>query len=468
MHQFLWNSDSLQAALSGGCILHGQCFGNRICIDSRAAARSDIFAALKGEHTDGHHYLEAAFKAGASCALVEQIPKALNGKGNFIVVPNVQEAIRKLAIFNRSRSKAIVLAVTGSVGKTSTKEALHIVCRAAGSSFCSKGNFNNQLGAPISLASMPLASKYAIFELGMNHSGEIKDLTALVKPHLGIITSIENTHIEHFSSVQEIAAAKAEIFSGMYADGVAIINGDTPYYKFLASAADSDGLKKIYSFGKQPSNDCYLIDYNAQSLEHNYIKASIFGHEVSYAIGAQGRHQAMNSIVALAAASVLGIDLIYAIQALLNFTSVQGRGKVLNLKIADKNIRVIDDSYNASPASVRESLLVMREMNHEHILRKIAVLGDMYELGTASVHEHNALLEPFMNSTVNKLVAIGPLMKHLFEQVAPKQQLAYFETYKEAKDNLPSLLEDGDCVLLKGSHGTKVYEIVKHLQALAS
>jgi UDP-N-acetylmuramoyl-tripeptide--D-alanyl-D-alanine ligase len=170
----------------------------------------------------------------------------------------------------------------------------------------------------------------------------------------------------------------------------------------------------------------------------------------------------------LATASALNIDLEAAARALISFTNVAGRGKISDLKISGKNVRIIDDSYNASPSSVREALAVMRAISEQGTARKVAVLGDMYELGATAVHEHAALLEPFLQSTIDKLVAVGPLMKSLFERVAPGQQLAYFDTYKEAKDNLPSLLEDRDCVLLKGSHGTKIYEIVKHLQVLAS
>ena len=386
----------------------------------------------------------------------------LKDKGyNLIVVPNAKDALVCLAKFNRARSKATILAVTGSVGKTSTKEALSLICLTAGTTFCNSGNFNNDLGLPITLASMPLNVQYGIFELGMNHAGEIEVLTNIVQPDIAVITAIENTHLENFKSVEDIARAKGEIFLGMNADGIAVINGDNKYYNLLASMAKTAGIKKVFSFGKTDNNDSFLVSYS------NEIRAKICGEEISYKIKANGHHQALNSIAALTVAKILGMDLQLSAAALAGFSSMQGRGEISELNILGKKIRIIDDSYNASPASVKASLVVIKSLSDDSIQRKIAVLGDMHELGLGAVDEHLDLLSAIKDSGITCLITMGPLMKHLFDITPDQTKLVHFESYREAKIGILTLIKDHDCILFKGSHGTKMYEVVQYLKKQA-
>lgn len=456
----LWNTITLKSALHD-CAFNGTCFGNRICIDSRDVKKFDIFAALKGTKTNGHKYIVKAFENGASCALVEYVPD--NIRGNFIVVPDVMAAIRDLAKFNRTRSKAIIIGVTGSVGKTSTKEALSLICKANGTTFCSEGNFNNDLGLPISLASMPLGTKYGVFELGMNHAGEIAYLTQIAHPHIAVITSIEHVHAEFFKSLKEIAIAKGEIFLGMDENGVAVINGDTQYHDLLAQLAQSVGVKKVFSFGTKQTNDSILVDYKPGINEH-LVKAKICGNDLAYKIKANGYHQALNTLAVLTVAKILGFDLKLSSIVLENFISTKGRGEIADIEIKGQKVRIIDDSYNASPASIRASLLVLKHLNDDIIKRKIAVLGDMYELGIGAVDEHVALLDAIENSGIHYLITVGSLMQNLFNIAPNAMRLAHFETYEKAKDGILNFIQEGDCWLFKGSHGTKVYEVVRYLR----
>lgn len=458
--EHLWNTITLKSALPD-CSFNGTCFGDRICINSNDVKEFDIFAALKGTKTDGHKYIAKAFENGASCALVEYIPD--NVSGSFIMVEDVVAAIRDLAKFNRARSKAVIIGVTGSVGKTSTKEALSLICKANGATFCSEGNFNNDLGLPISLASMPLNTKYGVFELGMNHAGEIASLTQIAQPHIAVITSIEHVHTEFFKSLKEIAIAKGEIFLGMNESGVAIINGDTKYYDLLAHLARSVGVKRVFSFGTNQTNDSILIDYKPGLNEH-LVKAKICGNDLTYKIKANGYHQALNTLVVLTVANILGFDLKLSSIVLENFVSMKGRGEIADIEISGKKIRIIDDSYNASPASVRASLMVLKHLNDDVILRKIAVLGDMYELGIGAVAEHVALRDAIEDSGIQHLITVGALMQNLFNAVPDAMRLAYFENHEEAKDGILNFIQEGDCWLFKGSHGTKVYEVVRYLR----
>jgi UDP-N-acetylmuramoyl-tripeptide--D-alanyl-D-alanine ligase len=458
MEKFLWDNESLKKACPGATVGLA-CHGNTVCIDSREIKPGDIFIAFKGESLDGHDYVADALAKGAACAVVESVPSLLEDTQQLMIVPSTMTALRDLAVFNRSRSNAKILAVTGSVGKTSTKEALLWACSAGGKSYCSRKNFNNELGLPISLASMPLDTEYGIFEVGMNHSGEIAQLTQVLKPHLALITRIAKVHIEYFDSLEAIARAKGEIFLGMGEMGIAILNGDDDYCPLLTELSQNQGLTTICRFGESSSNDSYLIEYKPGEL--NKIKASIFGNEVSYSIKAIGKHQAINSIAVLSAVTKLGVDLKAAAAALADFSSVDGRGKSSSLEIGGKKIFIIDDSYNANPTSIEASLQTIKEQS---CTRKLAVLGDMAELGAYAESAHKELLGPFEASGVDKLITVGPLMKNLYELVAPDKRLHHFDNYKDARDKLLDFIEDGDCMLFKGSNGTKIHEIVKHLK----
>jgi UDP-N-acetylmuramoyl-tripeptide--D-alanyl-D-alanine ligase len=463
MKKFLWNNETLKKACSSAK-LHGTCHGNRISINSKEIEEGDIFIAFKGKNVDGHNYVADAIAKGATCAIVEHKPQGLESSEHLMIVPNIKLALTELAIFNRERSKAKILGITGSVGKTSTKEALFIACSSTGKAYCSRKNFNNDLGLPISLASMPFDTEYGVFELGMNHKGEIAELTKILKPHLALITRIAKVHIEYFKSLEDIARAKGEIFLGMDKNGIAILNGDDKYYSVLAELAMKQNIKNICRFGSETSNDSYLIKYEPLHGKPNKIRASICGTEINYKIKAMGTHQALNSLAVLSAIAKLGINLKPAADALSHFTSIAGRGEVVELKIGPKTILIIDDSYNANPTSISAALQVMKDLDSDKYKRKVAVLGDMVEQGTQTEFVHRELLAPFEASNINKLITVGPLMQNLFDAVAEDKRLKHFPDYKNATEDILKLIEDGDCILFKGSNGTKIFEIVKHLK----
>ena len=466
MREFLWDNKTLKQACPDAK-LYGVCTGNRICIDSRDIQQGDIFVVFKGANIDGHHYVYDALKKGATCAIIEQQPENMDNKNYLMLVPSTKTALKELAIFNRNRSTAKILGITGSVGKTSTKEALHLVCSVDGKSYCNIKNFNNDLGLSISLASMPIDTKYGIFELGMNHKGEIAELTKILKPHLALITKIAKVHIEYFKSLKDIVLAKGEIFLGMNDSGIVVLNGDDKYCSLLSELALNQGITNIYRFGENSKNESYVLKYKAAGNKENpnKIKAKIFKDEINYKIKAHGKHQALNSIAVLTVIKKLGIDLTTAIKTLSDFSNIEGRGKFLELKLGGKKILILDDSYNANPISIKAALNVMQEINSvKYLQRKIAVLGDMVELGNYAETAHKELLKPFEASDINKLITVGPLMKNLFDSVTPNKRFAHFSDHNEAKESILTLIKDGDCILFKGSHGTKIYEIVKYLR----
>ena len=469
MQNFLWTHETLEQACKPK-ELHEACHGGRICIDSKEIEPGDIFIALKGRNLNGHDYALDALSRGATCAIVEYQPENLKSSDNLMIVSNTRIALKDLAVFNRSRSSAKIIAITGSVGKTSTREAMLLACSAHGKSYRSRKNFNNELGLPISLASMPVDTEYGIFELGMNHAGEIEELSKILKPHLALITKIAKVHVEHFRSIEDIAHAKGEIFLGMRNTGIAILNGDDQYCSLLMELATEKNIMNICCFGENPKNDSYLIQYESGKDGLNTITARICGNEITYHTKAIGKHQAVNTIAVLSAISKLGLDVGASAAALADFSNIAGRGKFLELKIGNKEILVIDDSYNANPTSVEAALRVIGELISEKYPRKVVVLGDMVDsnLGLYSEMAHAGLALPLWRSGVDKVVTVGPLMQHLFISVSENRQLKHFPDYKRAQANILELLESGDCILFKGANSTRIHEIVKYLQSKAA
>ena len=347
----LWSLDDMAAAMradkSGA--LPAEVPG--ISIDSRTLGKGDAFFAIQGENRDGHEFVEGALKAGAGLAVV-----ARSQRGRFaadaplLAVDDVLEALRDLARAARARSHAKVIAVTGSVGKTSTKEALRLALSADGETHASAASYNNHWGVPLSLARCPVSAKYAVFEIGMNHAGEITPLTQLVRPHVAIITGIAPVHLEYFGSLEKIADAKAEIFVGVEPGGAAVINRDIRQYAQLAKAAEAAGVKRIVSFGANAKADARLLRHSLHA-EVSTVQARILGEEVTYKIGAPGEHLVLNSLAVLAAAALAGADLALAALALNNLKPATGRGTRIALELPGGSALLIDESYNANPAS---------------------------------------------------------------------------------------------------------------------
>ena len=459
--EFLWNADIVGQVTQGKA--YGDWGANAICIDTRKISKGDIFVAFKGA-VDGHDYVSQALKAGANAAIVEYIPKNISPEDcNLVVVKDSTQAIKDLAEFNRRRTEAKIIAVTGSVGKTSTKEALYAAFSALGKAYCSQGNYNNELGLPISLASLPQAAEYAIFEMGMNHAGELERLTKLLQPDAAIITSVEPVHLEYFASVEDIAKAKAEIFLGMNASSVAVLNGDNKYYDILRDAAQKCSISKILTFGGQKANDSYCASYKNMQ-DGTLVNALISGREIEYKIAAYGEHQVINTIATLSIVQALGLDIYQASKGLLNFANVKGRGKTNEVNFAKKKLLLIDESYNASPRSMKAALAALQDLDQAKGRRKLAILADMYELGDDAIKMHTELLQDITDNGVDKVITVGSLMHNLFEVIPDNIKLMHFVDYKSAINNIDRFVNDQDCILVKGSFGTKIHELVNYLE----
>src|SRR6185295_14928469 len=364
----LWSMQELLAATGGR--LEGEARGPFTggSIDSRSIAPGEIFIAIKGDSRDGHEFAAAALQMGAGLAIVSAPTDEMRTKGALLVVDEPLAALRRMAAAARLRSAARIIAVTGSVGKTGTKEAVRLVLGSQGKTHASQASYNNHWGVPLSLARLPRTARYAVFEIGMNHAGEIKPLTRLVKPEIAIITTIAPGHLGHFRSLEEIADAKAEIFSGVVPGGAVLLNRDDGFYQRLSETARRSGVARIYGFGRRPSADIRL-DRAVLHETCTCVTAHVFGEEVVYKLGVPGEHVAMNSLAVLGAAALAGADLARAALSLAALSAPKGRGQRHRLLAPGGHLTLIDESYNANPSSVRAAL---------------AVFGNTKQIGRAS------------------------------------------------------------------------------------
>jgi UDP-N-acetylmuramoyl-tripeptide--D-alanyl-D-alanine ligase len=435
-----------------------------LSIDTRSIAKGDAFFAIKGDHRDGHDFVEAALKAGAGLAVIARDKRAqFAADAPLLIVRDVLEALRALAHTARVRSEAKIIAVTGSVGKTSTKEALKLALNADGETHASAASYNNHWGVPLSLARLPASAKYAVFEIGMNHAGEITPLTQLVRPHVAIVTSIAPVHLEYFGTLKKIADAKAEIFSGVVPGGAAVINRDIRQYTQLAKAAQAAGIAQVVSFGASAKADARLKRKSLHA-EVSCVQAKILGHDVTYKIGAPGLHLVLNSLAVLTAASLVGADLALAALALNNLQPAPGRGTRSTLQMPRGSALLIDESYNANPASMEAAIALLGQTPVGPQGRRIAVLGDMLELGAQGMALHRALAGPIATAGIDLVYCSGPLMHALWEALPSGSRGGYAETSAALEPAVLAAMRDGDVVMVKGSLGSKMGPIVKALE----
>jgi UDP-N-acetylmuramoyl-tripeptide--D-alanyl-D-alanine ligase len=434
-----------------------------VSIDSRTIARGEAFFAIAGERHDAHDFVAAALDKGAGLAVVAAEKRAaFPADAPLLVVSDVLEALRDLARAARARSPAKIAAITGSVGKTSTKEALRLALRADGETHASAASFNNHWGVPLSLARMPETARYGVFEIGMNHPGEITPLTRLVRPHVAIVTAIAPVHLEFFDSVSEIADAKAEIFLGVEPGGVAVINRDNPYFARLKRRATRAGVARVIAFGEHARAQARLIKCVLQA-DGSAVEAEILGKRVAYRIGAPGRHLVLNSLAVLAAASLLGGDLALAALALAEQTPAPGRGARMRIEVAGGAVLLIDESSTATPTSMRAALALLGHAPLGPRGRRIAVLGDMLELGPAGVDLHRELAAPIAEHAIDIVFCAGPLMAALWEELPANRRGGYAATPEDLEAEVAGALRAGDAVMVKGSLGSRMGPIVKSL-----
>lgn len=460
----LWTRDEVLVA-TGGEATGADWKATGVSIDSRTLQKGDLFVAIKGENTDGHAYVLKAFEGGAAAAIVSDDTSAMHEAGPLVVVPDALEALNQLGRAARRRTAAKIVAVTGSVGKTGTKEALRMLLSEQGPTHASALSYNNLWGVPLSLARMPAKTQFGILEIGMNHSGEITPLSKMVEPFVTLITTVEAVHMAHFNSIEEIADAKAEIFDGIQPGGIAILNRDNPHYARLAKRAKAAGAGQIISFGEHPEADAHL-EKVALKDDCSCVSASICGTPITYKLGVPGKHIVMNSLAMLACIKALDADLAMAALALAHLEAPKGRGERIRVDAPGRPFTLIDESYNANPASMRVSIETLGRVEPGVRARRIAVLGDMLELGDSSIELHRELAVPLSRAEIDLVYACGPHMRALFDALPADRQGFYAETSDGLIEPLSDAIQSGDVVMVKGSNGTRMKPIVEALQAL--
>ena len=439
-----------------------------ISIDTRTLQKDDLFVAIKGDRLDGHDYVERAFEAGAGAAIVAEPESArFDGKGTLVIVPDTLRALERLGVAARARTEARIVAVTGSVGKTSTKEALLHVLTDQGRAHASAASYNNHWGVPLTLARMPADTEFGIFEIGMSNAGEIAPLTRMVRPHAALITTVEPVHLANFSGVEGIADAKAEIFEGLEPGGIAILPRDNPHFERLYERATTAGVARIVTFGMDAAADVRVVKMILKP-DLSAVEAMVHGRPIAYKIGAPGKHMVLNSLGVLAAVEALGGDIALAGLALARFVPASGRGLRSLLKLKGGSYTLLDESYNANPASVRAAIEILGNATLGEGGRRMAVLGDMLELGPEAQAMHEALAEPLQSAKIDLVFACGPLMKGLYERLPEAMQGAYAIHAEALEPLLLPRLRPGDVVMVKGSNGSKMGHIVKSLKAVHS
>lgn len=462
----LWTVDDMIAATGARPVGEMPEGVEGISIDTRTLQPGDAFFAIKGDRFDGHDFMTFAMKAGAILAVVSADKLVALGSVHIplLVVRDVMEAMRMLAQASRERSAAKIIAITGSVGKTSTKEMMRTVLEASGEVHASAASFNNHWGVPLSLARMPQSADFGIFEIGMNHPDEIRPLVKLVSPHIAVVTNIAPAHLGNFKSLAAIARAKAEIFEGVTKKGDAVINRDSRYFGQLSKAATAAGVKNIYSFGARSRANFKLISLK-QNKNGSVAVASIAGIKTSFALKAPGEHLVYNALAVLGVASLAGADLEKSISALGNVMPAAGRGQQHQIAFRTGTITLIDESYNANPASMEAALDVLGSIRPHGKGRRIAVLGDMRELGRNSAKLHKALANPIMACNADLVMLAGSEIEPLSDELIRPFFAGHFANAQDLLKSLQRKLIPGDVVLVKASNGMNFATIVDGLLA---
>ncbi|MSO70673.1 MAG: UDP-N-acetylmuramoyl-tripeptide--D-alanyl-D-alanine ligase [Alphaproteobacteria bacterium] len=466
MSQALWAAAEAAEAMGGTLVGAGterswQASG--ISIDSRTTAPGDLFIALEGPNSDGHDYVKAALARGAVSAVVHRMATCVSDDAPLLVVDDTMRALWALGAAARARGSARITCITGSVGKTGTKTALAAALALAGPTHATIGNLNNQWGAPLSLARMPRATAYGVIELGMNHAGEISPLAQLAQPEVAVITAIAPAHLEFFDSVAAIADAKAEIFDGLVAGGCAVLPRDSEFFDRLATVAGARGAGRVIGFGAAETAEARLLSCTATD-GGSRVRAEVLGAAVDFTLLLPGRHNALNALAALAAAHALGVKLSLAASALESLRPQKGRGQMHSVRLPGGTFEVIDDTYNASPASMRAALSVLAERKPRG--RRIAALGDMLELGREADAMHAGLAPAIEAAGVAQVFCAGPHMAALYRALPAALHGANAPSAKELMPKLLGAVRPGDSVLVKGSHGSAMAPIVEALLAL--
>ena len=450
----LWTSAEIAAATGGTASADFAATG--VTFDSREVGPGDLFVALKGETSDGHKFLDQSSERGAAGAVVSS-----STPHPHVLVADTTAALDALGRAARARTTAKIIGVTGSVGKTSTKEALFAALDrgAPGTAHRSVKSYNNHTGVPLSLARMPAESRFGVFEMGMNHAGELAHLTTLVRPHVAMVTAIAPAHTAFFPDESAIADAKGEIFAGLEPGGIAIIPYDSPHRDRLIAAATPHAAR-IVTFGLDSGADVRAIEVMRTATGGTFVTASLGDKELSFTVGQPGMHWVSNALAVLAAVDAVGGDLALAGLALADLGGLAGRGAQMTVAVPGGHALVIDESYNANPSSMRATLAVL---GAESATRKLAVLGEMRELGEKSDAYHAALAGPILEAGVERVILVGEAMRPLANALEGRVDFVHVPDAAAARTSLLAMLAPGDAVLIKGSNGVGLASVVAGL-----
>ena len=456
----LWTDKTAADATDGEATAPFEADG--VAFDSRQVAVRDLFVALKGEKSDGHRHVDQAFEQGASAAMVERRPVGAPDPGPLLLVVDTERGLDDLARAARRGTAARIAAVTGSVGKTGTKDALRHALSRQGATHVSEKSFNNHVGTPLSLARMPASTDFGVFEVGANAPGEIRPLAGLVRPHVALVTTVEPVHIGNFADEDAIAREKAALYDGLDGGGVALVNADNRHADALARRAEASPAGRVARFGSGEACDHRLVDWTRGDGE-SAVTASIDGVSHTYRLGLAGRHQALNSVAVLAVAHHLGADVAEAAHALASLEASPGRGRRRAASLDRGFATVLDESYNASPVAVRAALEVLADTPVGPEGRRIAVLGDMLELGDAAVDAHVGLAGDLVAAGMDLFFAVGPMMNRLYGKLAPARRGGAAGDARSMALLLKDAVRPGDVVLVKGSRRIGLEAVVEAL-----
>ena len=455
--EVLWSAAELSLALSVPVSDRIVVYG--VSIDTRTLALGDMFIALKGEKMDGHDFVKKAVELGASVCIVDHLVDEVPVDKQ-IVVSDTFIALENLARFARMRSSAKIIGVTGSSGKTTTKEMIASCLAEQGKTHATSGNLNNQIGVPLTLVRMPSDTQYAVIEMGMNHTGELMKLSGIVHPDVSIITSIGMAHREFFADETAVARAKSEIFDFQNRQGTVVLNRDCSFFTFLKQVAEQQNIQHILSFGEHKQADMRLISADTDGVT---TKATILWNEktIELALHFIGVHFVKDALGALLVIQAIGGDVERALSVLEKIYPQAGRGQLSEVLFGNKKIDLIDDAYNANPSSMMASLTAL---GYRQGGRKIAILGDMLELGAEALDMHLSLLPAILQSGVDKVYTVGPIMAKLLEKLPTEKQGRAVSVPEELFPVLETELSEKDIVLVKSSHGTGLYRLIHFLK----
>ncbi len=446
----LWNSHELCKAVNGKSLNNSFWQASSISIDTRSIKDGGVFFALKGNKVDGHKFINHAFENGAVAVVANKKHKIEHENKNIIKVDDTYKALETLGVNRREVSLSKLIAITGSVGKTTVKDYLFSILSNKFHCYANEGNYNNKIGVPLSISQIPKNAKFAIQEMGMSFSNEIKYLSNLTKPNLSIITNIGSSHIGNFKNLSDIALAKSEIFYGMKKDGIVILPGESKHLDILKSEARNRGLKNLFFFGIDSNNDCFII---SKRNRYNIIEVtvSIMGEKLSFKINSHQNHNILNTAAAILAAKTLGLTNKEIDQSLSVFNSVERRGKIYYLNHpSGSKVTLVDDSYNASYESTSSALKSLRNLS---LSKPLLILGDMLELGKFSAQEHKKLIPIIKNTNPRLVIFIGEAMSKISKEINSNFDCICFESSHKAKKEIPNLIKNNDLVLIKGSNG---------------